>query len=67
MVMWNEKLCEEFARAGFRVIRFDNRDVGLSSTSDGDYQLADMALDACQLVGFLGLDQVHVAGQSMGP
>lgn len=31
MVMWHESLCGQFADRGFRVIRFDNRDVGLST------------------------------------
>lgn len=30
MVYWNEKFCAGLADQGFRVIRFDNRDVGLS-------------------------------------
>jgi pimeloyl-ACP methyl ester carboxylesterase len=31
MVMWDEGFCSLLARRGFRVIRFDNRDVGLST------------------------------------
>jgi pimeloyl-ACP methyl ester carboxylesterase len=31
MVMWHEGLCGQFADRGFRVIRYDNRDVGLST------------------------------------
>jgi len=31
MVMWDESFCEQLADRGFRVIRFDNRDVGLST------------------------------------
>lgn len=30
MIAWPVKLCEDLAQQGFRVIRFDNRDVGLS-------------------------------------
>lgn len=30
MIAWPETLCEQLASQGFRVIRFDNRDVGLS-------------------------------------
>lgn len=30
MIAWPEALCERLAGAGFRVIRFDNRDIGLS-------------------------------------
>ena len=31
MIQWDEAFCEGLARCGFRVLRFDNRDVGLST------------------------------------
>jgi pimeloyl-ACP methyl ester carboxylesterase len=31
MVMWHERFCKQLAGRGFHVIRFDNRDVGLST------------------------------------
>lgn len=31
MTMWDPAFCEALAARGFHVIRFDNRDVGLSS------------------------------------
>ena len=31
MIAWDERFCQTLADGGFRVIRFDNRDVGLSS------------------------------------
>ena len=34
MIGWDEELCERLAARGFRVIRFDNRDVGLSTKLD---------------------------------
>lgn len=34
MIMWPEPFCEELARQGYRVIRFDNRDVGESQKVD---------------------------------
>lgn len=34
MLGWDEHLCEMFAERGFRVIRFDNRDVGRSTKFD---------------------------------
>ena len=34
MVLWDELFCEKLAGRGFRVIRFDNRDVGLSTWLD---------------------------------
>lgn len=34
LTMWPLELCEKLAQEGYRVIRFDNRDVGLSSRLD---------------------------------
>ncbi len=34
MVLWPEAFCDQLAAKGFRVVRFDNRDVGLSSKLD---------------------------------
>jgi pimeloyl-ACP methyl ester carboxylesterase len=34
LLLWPDELCERLAAAGFRVIRFDNRDVGLSTRLD---------------------------------
>jgi pimeloyl-ACP methyl ester carboxylesterase len=31
LTMWHVELCEELVRRGYRVIRYDNRDVGLST------------------------------------
>lgn len=31
MVMWEERFCKRLADRGFRIIRYDNRDVGLST------------------------------------
>jgi pimeloyl-ACP methyl ester carboxylesterase len=36
MTAWSLPFCERLAGYGFRVIRFDNRDVGLSSKFDGE-------------------------------
>jgi pimeloyl-ACP methyl ester carboxylesterase len=33
-VLWDEEFCQQLARRGFRVIRFDNRDVGESTRMD---------------------------------
>ncbi|MBB4136714.1 pimeloyl-ACP methyl ester carboxylesterase [Gordonia humi] len=35
MVLWRTEFCEQIAAAGYRVIRFDNRDSGLSTKFDG--------------------------------
>jgi pimeloyl-ACP methyl ester carboxylesterase len=59
--------CDMFSLEGFCVVRFDNRDVGLSSKLDhAEYVLADMAGDAIAVLDALGADTAHVMGCSMG-
>jgi pimeloyl-ACP methyl ester carboxylesterase len=66
--------CALFAARGLYVIRFDNRDVGLS-TSFADapvgergnaYTLSDMAADGMAVLDAEGIDRAHVMGLSMG-
>jgi pimeloyl-ACP methyl ester carboxylesterase len=82
MISWQEPFCELLASRGFFVIRFDNRDVGLSTWMDGAgppdigaafrgeghpaYQLDDMADDVAGLLDSLGIPAVHLVGASMG-
>ena len=35
LVLWHNEFCEKLVDLGYRVIRYDNRDVGLSSKLDG--------------------------------
>ena len=64
---WTDGLCAEIAARGFHVIRFDNRDVGLSTKLPGvEYTLNDMATDAAGLLEALGIQAAHIAGASMG-
>ncbi|WP_370307443.1 alpha/beta fold hydrolase [Sinimarinibacterium flocculans] len=35
MVLWPDDFCERLAGAGYRVVRFDKRDIGLSTKLDG--------------------------------
>ena len=67
-INFKDAFCERFAARGFRVVRFDNRDVGLSShLVDGpDYTVEDMAADAFAVLDAVGAAQAHVAGWSMG-
>ena len=66
--------CELFVAEGYRVIRFDNRDVGLSThftdapldENGAPYTLADMAADAVSVLDAAGVDKAHVMGVSMG-
>ena len=44
MVLWDDAFCEQIAVRGFRVIRFDNRDVGQSSKLTGGKRLTWLEL-----------------------
>ena len=68
MLMWPEDFCMAFVDRGFFVIRFDNRDVGLSTVfTDGTkYTLSDMADDCIEVLKHFGLERAHVMGISMG-
>ena len=68
MVSWHDDFCRAAAARGYRAIRFDNRDVGLSSKiEDGSsYALEDMADDAVGLMDHLGIARAHIMGASMG-
>ncbi|MEO8692552.1 MAG: alpha/beta hydrolase [Acidimicrobiales bacterium] len=65
---WDLDLVDALVRAHFRVVRFDNRDCGLSTKVDPDelYTLDDMARDVVGLMDALGIDRAHVVGRSMG-
>ena len=68
MIGWDEEFCELLATRGFHVVRFDNRDVGLSTHMAGvpQYTLEDMADDAAGLLDALGIRAAHIVGASMG-
>jgi len=44
MVMWDDDFCRQLAGRGFRVIRFDNRDIGKSSRMSGGKRLTAVEL-----------------------
>ena len=75
LIGWDDRLVELLVDAGFRVIRFDNRDVGLTTKTGSEppapgsppsYTLADMAADGMALLTALGIERAHVVGASMG-
>jgi pimeloyl-ACP methyl ester carboxylesterase len=69
---WFPYFYEPIVEQGYYVIRFDNRDIGLSTWSDpkdwehNPYSLDDMATDSVELLTALGIDKAHVIGASMG-
>jgi pimeloyl-ACP methyl ester carboxylesterase len=67
-INFKEAFCQKFVAQGFHVVRFDNRDVGLSShLPDGpEYTVSDMADDGFAVLDAVGAEQAHIAGWSMG-
>lgn len=65
---YDDRLCWALAELGLHVVRFDNRDVGLSThlPVDALYSVADMAADAAGLIEELEAGPAHVVGASMG-
>jgi len=82
LTTWDEGFCEELAGRGFHVIRYDNRDAGLSTKMDAAgpadiagayigtpepaYTLDDLADDAVGVLDGLGIRAAHIVGASMG-
>ncbi len=69
---WFPYFYEPIVEQGYYVIRFDNRDIGLSTWSDPNdweknpYSLEDMAKDSVELLQALGIEKAHIIGASMG-
>ena len=82
MISWDEAFCAQLADRGFQVIRYDNRDSGLSTwmkdagppdmssawsgNPQAAYQLDELAADAAGLLDALNIDAAHIVGASMG-
>ncbi|MFE3203275.1 alpha/beta fold hydrolase [Embleya sp. NPDC059237] len=69
MLSWPDALCERLAAGGRRVVRYDLRDSGESTTKDPEapaYTLRDLAADAAALVDALGGGPAHLGGIGVG-
>ncbi|HEY8547107.1 MAG TPA: alpha/beta hydrolase [Acidimicrobiales bacterium] len=69
LLSWPDPLCERLAAGGRRVVRYDLRDSGESTTADPEapaYTLRDLAADAAALVDALGGGPAHLAGIGIG-
>ncbi len=82
MYSWPTEFCEALAARGYRVVRFDNRDVGRSTHltyrppgqtafltrrwPPEQYDLGDLAADTVGLLDALGYPSAHLVGISMG-
>ena len=69
MLWWPEDFCKRIADEGRYVIRYDNRDTGLSTTytpGKPPYTFDDMADDAIRVLDGYGIAKAHVVGMSLG-
>src|SRR6266487_1601165 len=70
MLSWPDSVCERLAAGGQRVVRYDLRDCGASTTVDPEapgYHLRDLAAGAAALVGTLGAVTAHLGGVGAWP
>ncbi|MEV4800897.1 alpha/beta hydrolase [Nonomuraea sp. NPDC049421] len=76
LIQWDEGFCRLLAEQGHHVVRFDNRDAGLSTHihdagvpqpgAPVPYSLTDMAADTAAFMDAIGWPSAHVVGASMG-
>ena len=69
MLWWPEAFCRRLAGRGRFVIRYDNRDTGLSTKytpGEPPYTFEDMVEDAVRVLDDHGIAKAHVVGMSMG-
>lgn len=65
-ISYRDELCAMYVGSGVRVLRMDNRDVGLSDSCESAYTLSDMADDVVAVLDSIGERRAHVLGMSLG-
>ena len=68
---WPRHFWQALVDAGYQVIRYDNRSLGLSDrmpnwNKKDPYTLEDMAKDGMAILDGLNIDKAHIIGMSMG-
>ncbi|OWV74397.1 acetyltransferase [Rhizobium sp. R339] len=69
MLWWPERFCEALAAQGRYVIRYDQRDTGLSThypPGKPGYSFSDLSDDAIAILDAYGIETAHLVGMSMG-
>jgi pimeloyl-ACP methyl ester carboxylesterase len=69
MLWWPEQLCRRLADSGLRVVRYDHRDTGRSTSfapGVADYSVEDMVGDLQAVRAAYGFERVHLVGMSLG-
>lgn len=65
LTMWDCQI-PRLSESGYRILRYDSRGHGRSSVPPGPYTIEMLTLDVLALLDFLGLNQVHFCGLSLG-
>lgn len=67
LLEWQPYFYQPLIEAGYRIIRYDNRDVGQSDRIKNEkYDLTHMASDGIAVLDHLGFKKAHIIGSSMG-
>lgn len=71
MLYWLPYFYQPFLDAGYQVVRYDNRGIGMSDwlpewTKNDPFNLEDMAQDGIAVLDALNIDKAHIIGMSMG-
>ena len=70
-LVWPEFFLQPLVDAGYQVVRYDHRGVGLSDwmtewDADHPYTLEDMARDGIAVLDAVGVTRAHIVGVSLG-